>query len=198
MIGGLPWKLPVAAALGVGVALAAPSGISRNAEICGKPWVFFDLGNTVIASVPGQSFHYLPGAHAYLRELKKRGFSLGLITNIPENWGPTRAERIRKLKKMIREGWSKETGTEAMDWSDFPETSIVIPRRRSERKPAPYLYHAALAKVSLAEGEKNCPVYFEGEDPGEVAQADREGMIGYLVGKNPAAPYFPIESLERR
>lgn len=202
MIAGASRKLPLAAiaasAAGVAVALAASSGISGHAGECGKPWVFFDLGNTVVASAPGQESKYVPGAHAYVRELRKRGYSIGLITNVPEKWGTTRTAKIRALKKLIDETWTKDAGAERMDWSDFPDSAIVIPRRDFERKPSPYLFAAARAHVALEEGTRDCPVFYQGEDAAEVATAEAAGLSGYVVGRDPAAPFLPVERLEAR
>jgi len=197
MIAGASGKLSLAASA-AGVALAASFGISERVGECGKPWVFFDLGNTVVASAPGQESKYVPGAHAYVRELRKRGYPIGLITNVPEKWGATRTAKIRALKKLIDETWTKEAGAERMDWSDFPDSAIVIPRRDPERKPAPYLFQAALAHVALEEGTRDCPVFYQGEDAGEVATAERTGLRGYVVGRDPAAPFLPVERLEAR
>lgn len=186
------------AATGIAVAFAAAASITGSPPPCGKPWVFFDLGNTVVASAPGQESRYVPGAHAYVQELRRRGYSVGLVTNVPEKWGRTRAEKIRALKRLIRETWTNDPAAEAMDWSDFPETAIVIPSRDAERKPAPILFDAAVALAAREAGRDGCPVIFEGEDPTEIAAAEKVGMTTYLVGKDPAAPFMPIERIARR
>lgn len=188
----------IASTLGVAVAIAALADARIPDPACGKPWVFFDLGNTVVASAPGRESRYVPGAHAYVRELRRRGVRIGLITNVPEKWGKTRSAKIRELKKLVGETWTKEAGEEAMDWTDFPDAAIVIPPRDADRKPAPYLFRSALAHVSLEGGARDCPVIYQGEDPVEVAAAERAGMIGYVVGRDPAAPFLPFERVERR
>jgi len=188
----------LAAILGFGFALLLLSGVSRLSNPCEKPWVFFDLGNTVIVSHPGQESHYLPGVHAYIQELRRRGYPIGLITNIPEKWAPSRTGRIRILKKMVAESWTKDQNAESMDWNDFPESRIVIPSSDAYRKPGRHPFRAALDQVSLSEGTRHCRVVFQGEDPLEVEAAEKSGMIGYVVGKNPDAAYLPIEYLETR
>ena len=83
-----------------------------------------------------------------------------------------------------------------MDWSDFPDSSIILPPRDIFRKPAPYLFRNALAKVSAEEGTSQCPVYFQGEDPLEVGVAENLGIKGYIVGKDPAATFLPFDRIE--
>lgn len=188
----------MAAAIGAAVSVAVLNGGVGRTPPCDKTWVFFDLGNTVISSHPGKESRYLPGAHDYIRELRRRGNPIGLITNVPEKWAPSRSGRIQVLKKMVAEGWTKEVGAESMDWADFPDSSIVIPAGDAYRKPGPHPFQTALAQVSLLEGTRNCRVVFQGEDPIEVSAAQKNGMIGYLVGQDPAAPFLPLERLERQ
>ncbi len=197
MTGGSGWRTPLATVLGLAAAFVIPPGFSANSD-CRKPWIFFDLGNTVIASNPGQDFRYIPGAHAYLRGLRERGYPIGMITNVPEKWGVNRAEKLRALKKMVRENWTKDAAAEPMDWSDFPDSAIVLPAHDSDRKPAPNLFRAALAKVALEEGRRDCPVYYLGEEPAEIAAAESSGLRGYVVLQDPAVPFPPYERFERR
>lgn len=181
---------------GVLVALLGPALVPIPAHPCGKPWIFFDLGNTLIEAAPGHESRYLPGAQSYIEELKKRGYPMGLITNIPEKWGNSQSTRIQALKKIVRETWTKDPSANEMNWNDFPESHIVVPPRDANRKPAPYLFRAALAAVTLEEGKIGCPVYFQGEDPLEVAAAEKVGMRGYIVRKDPNALYLPLSRLE--
>jgi FMN phosphatase YigB (HAD superfamily) len=161
---------------------------------CARPWIFFDLGNTLVATPPDAGYHYIPGAHAYVRGLRARGFHLGVITNIPETWGKTRAEKIAQLKKVIADSWSKDAGVEPMDWTDFPDPLIIVPMHDTERKPAPFTFEAALARVALEEGRNDCPVYYEGEDPAEVKAAETNGMRGYVVLRPGYPPFLPFKS----
>ncbi|MBS1963852.1 MAG: hypothetical protein JST04_16700 [Bdellovibrionales bacterium] len=191
-------SVAAASVLGLAAAFAVTASISATPPDCGKPWVFFDLGNTVVASAPGRESRYVPGAHAYVQELRRRGYPVGLLTNIPEKWGRTRAEKIRALKRLMRETWTTDPAAEAMDWSDFPEAVIVIPPSDAERKPAPYLFEAALTFAARDAGRDGCPVIFQGEDPAEIAAAEKAGLTTYLVGKDPAAPFMPIDRIARR
>jgi len=162
---------------------------------CRKPWVFFDLGNTLVDSTPGKEMKYISGAREYLKELKQRGFKIGIITNVPDKWGPSSKDKVRVLKKTLKESWSQDPNADAMDWNDFADL-ILTPPREPCRKPAPYLFKAAIAKMILEEGENHCQVVFQGEDPNEVAAANQEGMKGHLIQQDPANPFLPISTLE--
>jgi len=67
-----------------------------------KPWLFFDLGNTLVANVLDPVSHDIArlswvryvgddgkvtDAHEYLARLRAKGYTLGLVTNIPQSWG---------------------------------------------------------------------------------------------------------------
>lgn len=113
------------------------------------------------------------------------------------------------------------TDTEhSMDWSvfgfpEFPEIpgleseGIFVPDRDFQRKPDPYLFERGLrAAAALFElsgrDEKPCPVVYMGEDPVEVAAAEKAGMIGILVGngswvigKEKPSFFYPVQFLKR-
>ncbi len=192
---GRAWQLRVASAIGIAVSVAFGIRANRSGA-CGKPWIFFDLGNTIVVANPKSETRYVPGAHDYVRGLRKRGYHVGLISNVPEKWGITRAEKIHVLKKIVSETWTKDPTAEAMDWSDFPDSSIFIPLRDLDRKPAPFVYQSALAHVFLEEGRSDCPVYFQGEDPKEVKAAENLGMKGYVALRAGEAPFLPYDQVK--
>jgi FMN phosphatase YigB (HAD superfamily) len=187
----------LAAVLGFTLAVTLQARATTWATACEKPWIFFDLGNTLVESTPGQKMEYIPGAHEYLSKLKERGYRVGLITNVPEKWGPTSREKIRELKTTMMKEWTLKPGANPLDWRDFSDVLIFVPPRDEHRKPAPYLFRSALSQVFLEEGETRCKVVFQGEDANEVAVARQEGMIGYQVGSNADSYFLPIEELER-
>jgi FMN phosphatase YigB (HAD superfamily) len=187
----------LAGAAGFGLALGLQSLATTRATKCSSPWVFFDLGNTLVASTPGEKMRYVPGAHEYLRELKREGYRIGLITNVPEKWGATSKEKIAALKTTIAREWTKDPSSEAMDWQDFSDALILVPPRDDVRKPAPYLFRSALSQVFLEEGETRCQAVFQGEDPKEVQVARAEGMFGYQVGSDPNSAFLPIDQLKK-
>lgn len=189
-------KLFIAAIFGVLSSLYIQNHVTTRATACTKPWVFFDLGNTLVDSNPGEEMKYISGAHEYVKQLKRRGYRIGMITNVPEKWGPSSKEKVRSLKKTLMESWSRDPSQDPMDWNDFADALIFTPPRDEYRKPAPYLFKAALSQVILEEGETHCKVIFQGEDPKEVAAAKQEGMVGYLVNGDPKNPFLPIDQLE--
>jgi FMN phosphatase YigB (HAD superfamily) len=190
------WTARLAVVLGIGAAIFAAPGTNGRSNRCGKPWVFFDLGNTLIVADPSKESRYMPGAHAYVQELHRHGVHVGLISNVPEKWGTNRTQKLKALKKIVADTWTKDSGAESMDWADFPDPTIFIPPRDVFRKPEPYLFRSAFDKVILEEGTRNCPVYYQGEDPLEVAVAEKVGMIGYVAHRDPAAPFLPVERIE--
>lgn len=186
----------IAVLCGIAAALHMQSRARTALTTCAKPWVFFDLGNTLVDSDPGKEMRYLSGAREYVKQLKLRGYRIGMITNVPEKWGPSSKEKVRVLKKTVKESWSHDPQVDMMDWSDFSDALILTPPRDLFRKPAPYLFKAAIAKVLLEEGETNCKVIFQGEDPKEVAAATQAGMRGHLIRQNDADSFLPISTLE--
>jgi hypothetical protein len=152
---------------------------------CGRGWVYFDLGNTLVDTADFDHLHYLPGAAAYLRKLKDAGFHIGLITNIPESWGTTEAEKIASLKADIARGWSD---SQSFDWEIFDQ--LLVSMFDSERKPGATLFKRALQR------SEGCKVAYEGEDHREVEAAGLAGFNeSYLVGKDPDAYYAPLDGL---
>lgn len=186
-----------AALFGFATVAALVTGDWENTRACRKPWVFFDLGNTVVTHRAGEPSTYAPGAREYIDQLKNRGYRIGLITNVPAEWGPTPQAKLRELKKVIAETWTRDPAAHQMNWQEFRPEFTFMPSQEKERKPAPYLFRSALSRVSLEEGKRGCKVVFQGEDPREVEAARQEGMVAYLVGVNPAAPFLSIDELER-
>ncbi|MBS1964091.1 MAG: hypothetical protein JST04_17905 [Bdellovibrionales bacterium] len=70
----------------VGAIVFAPTA-SRAA--CEKPYVFFDLGNTLVDTKTHDynPMSLMPGAAAYVEKLLAAGYPLGLIVDVPEEWG---------------------------------------------------------------------------------------------------------------
>ena len=90
-----------AAFLGIFFALIIWDRVTNRWVACHHPWVFFDLGDTLIdvKSRKGKDVQYLPGAAEYLADLRSKGYHIGLITNVPENWGPDHRTKVQVLKK---------------------------------------------------------------------------------------------------
>lgn len=183
----------ISAFLGALFALIIWERVTSHWIACKHPWVFFDLGDTLIDVKfrKGKDVEYLPGASEYLRTLKSKGYHIGLITNVPENWGDTHRTKVRVLKKEVGQMWNHALGAQPMSWEDFGDTRILVPPLNENRKPAPYLFKSAINEVVLEEGDTKCPVVYQGEDPKEIAVAKSLGMVAHLVTYKKNSPSDP-------
>lgn len=150
-----------------------------------QPWVYFDLGDTVVSTKNMKDIKYMPGAREYLEELKTEGFRIGIISNIPETWGMDYEEKLMTLKKVIQEGWSEE---QPFDWSVFDE--VILPLKNTEMKPAPTLFLKAIQKA------QSCPSMYVGESAKEIAAAREIGMAAKLYHEQELEPYLPVREVK--
>jgi phosphoglycolate phosphatase-like HAD superfamily hydrolase len=150
------------------------------------PWVYFDLGDTVISTSDMKHLHYFKGAKAYMEDLKKNGFKIGIITNIPETWGMDYDEKLQTLKNVIQTGWDDN---EPFDWAVYDD--IILPLKNTEMKPAPTMFIKAIDKAF------GCPSAFIGESPKEIQAATDAGMAAKLFVANDGELYIPVEKVNR-
>lgn len=150
-----------------------------------KPWVYFDLGNTIVNTNDIKNLHYMKGAREYIEGLKKEGFNIGIISNIPESWGNNYEEKFQSLKTYIYFGWGE---AEPFDWSVFDE--VILPMSNSEMKPAPFLYLKAIDKA------ESCPSVYIGENVKEVNASRDAGMAAKLYNETDEEIYIPISTLK--
>ena len=150
-----------------------------------RPWVYFDLGDTVVNTKDMNHIKYMKGAREYINDLKREGFNIGIVSNIPENWGMDYDEKLSTLKKIIQDGWDEE---QAFDWSIYDE--IILPLKNTEMKPAPTLFLKAIAKA------QSCPSAFIGESPKEIVAAQNVGMAAKLYNENDEIPFIPVEEVK--
>ncbi len=150
-----------------------------------KPWVYFDLGDTIVNTKDMKHLKYIRGARVYMDELKREGFNIGIISNIPENWGMDYDEKLLSLKKVIQEGWDEET---PFDWSVYEE--IILPLKNTEMKPAPTLFLKAIEKAD------SCPSVYIGESPKEITAARNTGMAAKLFIESDKEIYIPIKEMK--
>jgi phosphoglycolate phosphatase-like HAD superfamily hydrolase len=146
-----------------------------------KPWVYFDLGDTVISTKDPKHFKYMNGAREYIEQLKREGFNVGMISNIPENWGIDYEEKLLTLKKYIQDHWD---GDRPFDWTVYDE--VILPLKNSEMKPSPTLF---LKAINNAE---SCPSIYIGENLQEILAAKDSGMSAKLY----ETTYLPIEQVK--
>ena len=98
-------------------ACAAPK--AQSAEGCSHPWVFFDLGNTLVdtKTYDYNKIFYMPGALKYVKDLRAKGYHLGLIVNYPdEDFEEGRHRRSRAGKDQNR-------GNEEMDRPEMVDSA---------------------------------------------------------------------------
>jgi phosphoglycolate phosphatase-like HAD superfamily hydrolase len=149
------------------------------------PWVYFDLGDTVVNTKDMKHLKYMNGACEYLEELKREGFKIGIISNIPEDWGLDYDEKLLTLKKVIADGWTEER---PFDWSIYDE--VILPLKNTEMKPAPALFIKAISKA------ESCPSLYVGESPKEITAAKNVGMAAKLYVEQDKEAYIPVEKVK--
>ena len=150
-----------------------------------RPWVYFDLGDTVVNTKDMKDIKYMRGAREYIEELKREGFKIGIISNIPENWGMDYDEKLLTLKKVIQDGWNEER---PFDWTVFDE--VILPLKNTEMKPAPTLFLKAIQKA------ESCPSMYVGESSKEITAAQNTGMAAKLYDERESEPYMPVSGIK--
>lgn len=150
-----------------------------------KPWVYFDLGDTVVSTKDMKHLKYMKGAREYMEELKREGIKIGIISNIPENWGMDYDEKLQSLKKVIQDGWDEER---PFDWTVYDE--VILPLKNTEMKPAPTLFLKAISKA------ESCPSAYIGESPKEITAARDVGMAAKLYNEADAVVYIPVAEVK--
>jgi beta-phosphoglucomutase-like phosphatase (HAD superfamily) len=161
-------------------AASSNSAIASNKS----PWVYFDLGETIINSKDLKNISYITGSKEYLEQLKQNGYRIGLITNIPETWGADYPSKLAELKRVIASGW---TESNEFDWSVFDE--VILPLNNSELKPAPTLF---LKAIQIAQ---SCPSLFIGDSEKEVLAASNLGMASKQFRREDPELYLPISDI---
>lgn len=161
--------------------LGLPAGTEANSLILpaavparagdGLPWVFFDLGKTLINHNSDYTdMRYIPGTVDYLRGLKNRGFHLAILINWPEEEGNGDAEKLALCRRFVSDGWN---GPAPFDWELFD--AVFFPPKNVYRKPHPYLFRKALKTASPA------AAVYQGENPAEIEAAEKAGMTAHRV-----------------
>jgi FMN phosphatase YigB (HAD superfamily) len=163
---------------------ARADAASSAAGSCDKPVLFFDLGDVLIDTHDWDNLRYMSGALGYLEKLKTDGYSLGLIVNIPAEWGTTNEERIATLKSFVAKTW-KEPAPFA--WELF--NLILVPYTNAERKPAPAMFLRALKSAG------SCPALYQGEKDVEIAEALKLGLKAHDVGTGNQFKLLPEEEI---
>lgn len=172
---------------------------------CDRPWIFFDTGETLIA-VPKdyKNMENEPGMEKYLRELKASGYPIGLIVNIPEEWGegiPGKDQVTRRvifLQQFLAEGWKE--GADPFPMELFGKMRgkganrkfqgrVFFPTHNSDRKPA-VCPTCALNVAFDAAKRAGCPALYLGEDAKEMEAAESVGFIPFQVGHSDGGNFY--------
>tara|TARA_Y100000590_G_C15543534_1_gene947931 strand:+ start:483 stop:1097 length:615 start_codon:yes stop_codon:yes gene_type:complete len=150
-----------------------------------SPDLFFDLGETLIHTDLQNSMTWMKGAENYVSALKGHNYSLGLIVNIPPQWGKTQQERVDALKSYVNSAW-REARPFPWDWFNV----ILVPNRVEERKPSRLLFDHAL---HLSGSNR---VIFQGESLKEIETSHKVGFSSFWIGSSEVAEFLPIEMIE--
>lgn len=163
--------------------LIVPGAPARAARA--RPWLFFDLGMTLIQYAPDDTnTRYFDGVAENLRALKREGYRLGLLVNWPEDEGADDVEKLKLLKEFTAQTW---VDRRPMDWGVFD--AVFFPPRDVWRKPHPYLFEKAAKHAGSA------PVLFQGEDPREIRAARDAGLCAFQVDYKPPPRRPPVAIL---
>lgn len=149
-----------------------------------RPWVYFDLGDTIVNTKDMDHIKYMKGVREYIEDLKREGFKIGIISNIPESWGMDYDEKLLTLKNIIHNGWDEDR---PFDWSAFDE--VILPLKNNEMKPAPVLFLKAIEKA------QSCPSVYFGESPKEITAAQNVGMAAKLYNENDEISFIPVSEV---
>lgn len=158
---------------------------------CPQPYVFFDLGNTLVdtKTYNYKKMFYEPGAYDYVKALRAKGVHLGLLVNYPDSAGNTVEAKIADLKEFLQAGWWQPTpdAPKTFEWADYDQ-GIFVPPHNTDYKPAPFLFQQGL-KIAQAAG---CEAIYEGEDVEELKEAASLGFHARDVDKE---GFVPVEEL---
>lgn len=180
----------VSALVGCVTTAPTPTGSTLSSQdTCERPFVFFDLGNTILDTRTHnfEKIFYIPGALEYLMSLRQEGYRIGLLVNVPDSWGKDDAEKMRTLREFTAKSWSDPR---PMDWDLF-DAGIFFPNSAKERKPHPALFQRA-ARLARAQG---CSIVYQGEVQEELTVAATFGIRTYQVGKSDLPFFMPLESI---
>jgi hypothetical protein len=178
---------------------------TAQAAGCERPWIFFDTGETLIA-VPKdyKNMQNEPGVEQYLQDLKAGGYPLGLIVNIPEEWGegiPGKdlvTRRVIYFRQFLAEGWKEGAAPFPMELFGKMKGQganrkfqgrVFFPVHNSDRKPA-ICPTCALSVAFAAARRAGCPALYVGEDAAEMAAAESIGFIPFQVGHSDGENFY--------
>lgn len=183
-----------------------------------KAWIFFDLGQTLVDtdSFSYNPMFYLPGAKEYLDQVVAAGHPVGLIIDIPEDWGkgyPAKDELTSKWLRTI-DFIAGKVPDDGASWRGDPfditpfgsfqgqgkdrvfKGRVLLPFTNAQRKDegSTYLFEEA-RRMAEAEGAK---VLYVSEAADHVQAARGVGLAGHTILPGVTGPmYVPLPEIDR-
>ena len=186
----------------LGLALFSLPALAGGA--CDKPWIYFDLGLNTLVDTSHEDptthdlveVYYMPGANEYLEKLRELGYHLGLLVDVPEEWGASNEEMFTATKAYFASGWAPKDGAHAldMDWSRFANDAVFFPPKNKFRKASNSLY--LFKKGIEAAAAFGCKAIYQATKKKEIVLAKLAGMKGYQVGVEGQSYYLPVEQIQ--
>lgn len=176
-------KLYIMALLLIDSPLAIASSQHRHVTET-EQWVFFDMGNVLVDTRNRKRLKYVNQAHEFISLIRKSGYKIGLLINIPENFGNHCDDKYVKLQEILKKNWIDKR---PLDWNQFDR--VFLPPNDALQKPHPYLFLQAMAI--------SCPqkIVFFGEDHAEVAQASSMGFATFQIDMTKSSPFPTLDQL---
>ena len=207
-----------------GAANGSSNGASLEAKqsVCKKPYLFFDVGGTLVDTDTHKFNPMLlaTDADSYLKSVKKHGYPMGIVSDVPEVWGrdlpdvktiqhyPT-AKWMRFLNFMRgkypddKASW-KGPKLNPRYFGSFKgagsnlhfEGRVFLPSTTAERKKngSSILYDRAYQMAQAA----GCKAVYLSSDEKEMEPARKAGLIPFLVGaKDHASRYLPVGEIDK-
>ncbi len=197
-----------------------------TANECAKAFIFFDLGETLI-DTNSHDFNPMfikPGALEHLQLLNEHGYPLGLITDVPENWGSDQPDVLKirdfhtaKFKRLLnftegiyasdKSSWigpkfnwtffgTFENRTSPKDDANLKFWGrVILPYKTSERKKNGGVVMFQRARQLAT--QMGCQAVYETSEGTEIEPAYSQGLIPYWVGHEFKNSHFlPIDKIQ--
>jgi FMN phosphatase YigB (HAD superfamily) len=155
----------------------ALSAVFTKAKAQDTNWVYMDLGEVIVTGNATTGYDFVPGALTLIADLRASGHKVALVSNIPETWGASCAQKFASLKTFLD---SRMNGPQTLDWTILDK--VILPPFDRYRKPKTFMFMAALANA--------CPgkSIFLGESADEIKTAKDLGFATFNTEVEGALP----------
>lgn len=197
---------------------------SAQVRRCTHPYIFFDLGMTVVDTATNKynPMFLMPGIREYLRDLNWAGYRVGVISDVPLAWGRDNPE-MSQIKDFLTAKWLRmiyfmqgRYPADKTSWVGAPldfsyfgtfygvgpdrqfQGRVFLPLAEGEQKSkgGKQMFFRA---ISLA-AQEGCRALYMGEELSEVMTARSAGMsafwVGHDAGPDPRNFYLPINAID--